>query len=80
MLLFGIVLVALAAIDVYLLQRLGTEGRLSSSLVDNSVFDSEFSLVLASILYRTCWSVIWLRQRGSSAAGLPTPGWRVVRS
>ncbi len=45
-LLFGVVLVALSAIDVYLLQRLGTEAKLSSSLFDNSVFDSEVSLAL----------------------------------
>lgn len=45
-LLLGIVLVIIAAVDVYLLQSLTTKARLTPSLADDAVFVSELSLAL----------------------------------
>lgn len=45
-LLFGIVLVAIAAVDVYLLQRLATLAKHTPSLADDAVFVSEVSVAL----------------------------------
>ena len=43
---FGFALVVIAGVDVYLLQRLATAAKLTSSLVDDAVFLSEISLAL----------------------------------
>lgn len=45
-LLFGLALVAIAGVDVYLLQRLAALAKLSPSLADDAVFLSELSLAL----------------------------------
>jgi hypothetical protein len=45
-LLFGLVLVAIAGVDVYLLQRLTSLAKLSHSLVGDAIFLSEVSLAL----------------------------------
>ena len=45
-LLFGLALVVIAGVDVYLLQSLAAMAKLSSSRVDNAVFASEVSLAL----------------------------------
>ena len=45
-LLFGFSLVAMAGLDVYLLQSLATMSKLSPSLMDDAVFASEVSLGL----------------------------------
>jgi hypothetical protein len=43
---FGFALVVIAGVDIYLLQRLAVEAKLTSSLVDDAVFLSEVSLAL----------------------------------
>lgn len=43
---FGIALIAIAGVDVYLLQRLSTLAKLSTSLSDDEIFSSEISLAL----------------------------------
>ena len=45
-LLFGLVLVIIAGIDIYLLQNLMTLAKFTSSLVDDKVFASEISIGL----------------------------------
>lgn len=45
-LLFGLVLVTLAGIDVYLLRSLETLAKLSPSLADDAIFSSEVSVAL----------------------------------
>ena len=45
-LIFGLVLIAISGMDVYLLQTLAAESRLSHSLMDNAIFNSEMSLSL----------------------------------
>ncbi len=45
-LLFGCVLVAKSGVTIYLLQRLAVMARSTSSLLDERIFDSAFSLVL----------------------------------
>ncbi len=45
-LLFGLVLVALAGIDVYLLRSLEVLAKLSPSLADDAIFSSEVSVAL----------------------------------
>ena len=45
-LLFGITLIAIAGIDVFLLQRLAGMARYTASLLDDTVFASEFSVAL----------------------------------
>ena len=45
-LLFGLVLVALAGVDVYLLRSLEVLARLSPSLADDAIFASEVSVAL----------------------------------
>lgn len=45
-LLLGLSLVAIAGIDVYLLQTLATQAKLTSSLVDDAIFASEVSVAL----------------------------------
>jgi len=43
---FSLILVATAAVDVYLLQALAAEAKLSASLVDDWIFNSGVSLTL----------------------------------
>ena len=43
---FGLVLIAISGLDVYLLQTLAAESRLTHSLMDNAIFNSEMSLSL----------------------------------
>ena len=43
---FGLVLIAISGLDVYLLQALATESRFTHSLMDNAIFNSEMSLSL----------------------------------
>ena len=43
---FGVILVAIAGIDVYLLQSLAASARLTPSLADDTVFVSELSMAL----------------------------------
>ncbi|MES2491591.1 MAG: hypothetical protein V4607_17530 [Pseudomonadota bacterium] len=43
---FGLLLVALAGVDVYLMKSLETLARLSSSLADDAIFVSEVSVAL----------------------------------
>ncbi|MGH8212443.1 MAG: hypothetical protein ACREPP_04325 [Rhodanobacteraceae bacterium] len=45
-LLFGLALILLSALDVFLLQHLETAARATSSLLDDKLFASEFSLAL----------------------------------
>jgi len=45
-LLLGLSLVAIAGVDVYLLQTLATQAKLTSSLADDAVFVSEVSIAL----------------------------------
>lgn len=45
-LLFGLALVAMAGVDVYLLQSLASTARLTASPADNAVFASEVSMAL----------------------------------
>lgn len=45
-LIFGIVLVVIAGLDVYLLQKLATAAKQTSSLADDAIFVSEISLGL----------------------------------
>ena len=45
-LLLGLSLVAIAGVDVYLLQSLATQAKLTSSLADDAVFVSEVSIAL----------------------------------
>jgi len=45
-LLFGFALVAIAGVDVYLLQSLAALAKLTPSAFDDAVFDSEISLAL----------------------------------
>ncbi|MGP1676986.1 MAG: hypothetical protein ACTS6J_07490 [Burkholderiales bacterium] len=45
-LLFGLAIVGIAGVDVYLLQRLASLAKLSSSLIDDALFVSEISLAL----------------------------------
>jgi arginine exporter protein ArgO len=45
-LLLGIVLIVIAAVDIYLLQRLATMAKITPSLSDDAVFLSEVSLAL----------------------------------
>lgn len=45
-LLMGVALVAIAGVDVYLLQVLNTMAKLSTSLVSNALFASEVSVAL----------------------------------
>ena len=45
-LLLGLSLVAIAGVDVYLLQSLATEAKLTPSLVDDAIFASEVSIAL----------------------------------
>ena len=45
-LLFGLALIPLSALDVFLLQHLGTAARATRSLLNDKVFASEFSLAL----------------------------------
>jgi cellulose synthase/poly-beta-1,6-N-acetylglucosamine synthase-like glycosyltransferase len=45
-LLFGLALILLSALDVFLLQHLENAARATSSLLDDKVFVSEFSLAL----------------------------------
>jgi hypothetical protein len=45
-LLFGLVLVGIAGVDVYLLQSLAAMAKLSASFVDDALFASELSLAL----------------------------------
>ena len=43
---FALILVAVAGIDVYLLQYLATEAKLTTSLADDAVFRSEITVAL----------------------------------
>ncbi|MGH8112418.1 MAG: hypothetical protein ACREPL_10915 [Rhodanobacteraceae bacterium] len=43
---FGLVLIAISGVDIYLLQALAAAARLTLSLADNAIFDSEISLGL----------------------------------
>jgi NADH:ubiquinone oxidoreductase subunit K len=43
---FGVVLIAIAGINIFLLQRLGAIARTSASLVDDRFFASELSVAL----------------------------------
>lgn len=45
-LLFGLALVAIAGVDVYLLQTLANDARITPSLIDDAVFVSETSMAL----------------------------------
>lgn len=45
-LLLGLSLVAIAGVDVYLLQSLAAQAKVTSSLVDDAVFASEVSIAL----------------------------------
>lgn len=45
-LVFGLVLVVIAGVDVYLIQGLTAAAKLTSSSVDDAVFDSELTLAL----------------------------------
>ena len=45
-LIFGLLLVALAGVDVYLLRSLETLARISKSLADDAIFASEVSVAL----------------------------------
>ncbi len=45
-LLFAVILIMLSGVDVFLLQRLKAMARLSTSLLDDTIFRSEISLAL----------------------------------
>lgn len=78
----GFALVAIAGLDVYFLQILASEARLTRSLADDAVFVPEVSLALYLIpvmfggigvnVTRRCWCATWTRP--TAASSKPTRG------